>query len=352
MIERMKNGKARFCGFGELAANLYPELTVANTEKKVQSQELVAELQRMQVDKTAYKGICSHHFIDQVAYKQQHLQLLADELYSTKLLEKWGADAQHAALIHQLSSILRNHHPHLVFNIVPPVALVFTVDGAMFPPLPPQYAFKGGVARKALAQVLKLNAYTHTARDLDVVCFGGRNSEMDYQILKTIMQDDWLSSYTPNQLIEVHLSTKSYFRTRELTINEVYLQGSHVIATAQCVCDMLSGVIRATAFHRRINRGCIESKIAAKAVRLYVEGEAEGREMRLDLLPKSTQIISHFHLALHLARARELGDAIALRYLEEVMCRKLSHFQQLLDLKQTIQALSILIDKPESFFSP
>jgi len=46
--------------------------------------------------------------------------------------------------------------------------LEFQIDGSQFLETPDGYIFKGGVARKALAQALRLNAYTRQARDMDV----------------------------------------------------------------------------------------------------------------------------------------------------------------------------------------
>ncbi len=337
-------------GFDELQ-RLRSTTAAAPGQAEPNPESLVEDLRRLRIDFAAHLGLQPHHFSNAVAHRRERFQELGDALFAERSVESWKIRPSVAALVTAVASEISACNSLIAARVIEPVVLEFSIDGARFPELPSGYCFKGGVARKALAHALFLNACVTSVRDIDVVCFGARNRETDTIVAKSFMQDDWLVAKNPERVIDLQNSTKGYFRTREFTINEVFLSGSRLQATAQCVCDLLGGVVRPTAHHLRINRGNVVGIVAAKAVRFYVEGRHEGREMRLDPFTVRGRTIRNFDLALHFARAREKGDAVALAYLEELRRRKLTTFRPENLIPATIRRLAKLIRQPESFFN-
>ena len=199
-------------------------------------------------------------------------------------------------------------------------ALTFAADAALFPPLGPPYAFQGGVARRALALAAGaagVGSAGPAVRDVDVARLAaGPDRAADDALARRLMRDDWHAAGVTRGPIRASPSPAAYFRTRDLTVNEVLLRGGEVSCTPLGLCDFLGGVVRPTEFHRRQFRGRVSGLIACKAVRFVAQERAAGRPARLGVLPIAPPPrgarpgpgrVAAFPLALHFARALRHG---------------------------------------------
>jgi hypothetical protein len=187
---------------------------------------------------------------------------------------------------------------------------------------------------------------------MDIVHLGSnRNELIDEQLAKTYMQDDWI--FAKKTAIETQPNCKAYFKTREFGINQVILSNGRVLCTALALCDLISGTIRATHNHLKRHRGVADSIVAAKAVRFFAEGNAEGRAMRLcEDTAKCRRQIRHFHMAIHFARALEHNDQVALAFLNECIKRKLTRMRYDGTVDSAIQRFCKLARLEPTFFRP
>lgn len=285
----------------------------------------IQELKQLRVDPVSFPGLRSHHFepLELPAKSLQNLERLGHQFYKSRLVDLWTVSPVQLPLLLQFHKIMLAWPTTAEIKFVDPFLFSFEVDATQFPSLPEGYAFKGGVARKALAHALQLNVQTSEVRDMDVVHLGKPSDpDIDLWLSKTYMQDDWLFSKHSRPVIESQATLKHYFRSREFTINQTILLKDRVICTAPCICDLACNMIRTTVNHRNRHGGHTDGIVAAKAIRFFVEGRAEGRTMRLDNQQLNTRRrIRLFHLAVHFTRALERGDDVGLAYLQEAIVR-------------------------------
>lgn len=345
----MRKDGATYRGFGELAKELLPNSSQPEAEESSRD-DLAAELRRLRVDHAEHAGLQSHHFDSSLSRAiGDRFRQLADRLYERSVVKHWKQLSHEET--DRIAEGLSALNDNLAFQFEAPCLYVMELDNPGLPDLPANFAFKGGVARKTLARLLRVNVQTSTVRDIDVVFHGRQVEPAVYdRVAKSLMQEDWIMARNPNKVIAKQTSAKGYFRTHEFTINQLWIKGDHLTCTAQALCDLVGNVVRPTAHHLRVHRGGVDSIVAAKAVRFFVEGKAEGRPMRLDEFRLSAKFIRHFHLALHLARALESGDEIGHQYLLEIGRRRLSRFRYRGNLEDAIRRLAAKIDQPLSFF--
>lgn len=289
-------------------------------EKDNSRGDFVSRLQQLRVEPTDFSALTAHHFQNQPDPKiVKAFKVLADDMYSGSHVEHWlevGAREKQ-----QLKDLLERWHPSLEYDFQEPCLVVLPIGSLEFPELPTDYAFKGGVARKALAQRLRLNASTSIVRDMDVFFHGIKHDPAVHKrVAKSIMQDDWLNSRNPRRVIGNQPSLKGYLRTREFTINQLMLNKKEITCTIQSLCDLVAGVIRPTRFHLRTHSGYVHGIVAAKAIRFFVEGQHEGRDMHLRPIKAARPGITKFQLALHLGRALEHGEEVGIAFVNE--CNK------------------------------
>jgi len=339
--------------FAEMAQKLSPSVKLEDsTQNETQESDFVSKLKQLRVNASDYSGLSAHNFKEIVNLENTTKKFydISNSLFDQRLVEEWCLKPNSENLINTIIAELSLLNKSLEPNFIAPAIFSFKINDSQFPTMPPQYAFKGGVARKALAQLLQLNIHTTEVRDIDIISFGNRDEENDQLIAQTLMQDDWLFAKNPRTIIDIQESIKGYFRTREFTINQVFLQRNKILCTAQCLADLIAGIIRPTSFHLRINSGKVESIVAAKAVRFYSEGRIEGREMHLSLFKVKGCYVKKFHLALHFIRALERSEETALLYMEEMQKRGLTKLQPPNSISNIIKLLSQSINQPESFF--
>lgn len=196
--------------------------------------------------------------------------------------------------------------------------LAFTVDPddlAGYPPMPPGYGFKGGVARKALARVLRLPLSTSAVRDIDLLRLGGTPPEHDQRLAEVYMTDDVIHG---DAEVEEIVSPLDYLTSREFTVNEILFVDGVVRITPLGLLDTLGGVIRITQAHLNRNRGRVHPVVGFKALRFAGTGRHEGNNIRVARFRLSYRPRAHplaFFFALQLSRAFEADPAIAERYM-------------------------------------
>lgn len=114
-----------------------------------------------------------------------------------------------------------------------------------------------------------------------------------------------------------------YFESRDFTINELLVNGKHIIGTPKAISDLQSKKIRPTQYESKAwesyaNREWgVKPKLVMKAVRLkeefinmYEEGSIEG----IEDWQFEAENIPLFYIALHLDRAFESGDKVAQQF--------------------------------------
>ena len=196
--------------------------------------------------------------------------------------------------------------------------LAFPVDAddlAGYPPMPPGYGYKGGVARKALARVLRLPLSTSAVRDIDLLRLGGTPPEHDQRLAEVYMTDDVIHG---DAEVEEIVSPLDYLTSREFTVNEVLFVDGVVRITPLGLLDTLGGVLRITQAHLNRNRGRVHPVVGFKALRFAGTGRHEGNNIRVARFRLSYRPRAHplaFFFALQLSRAFEADPAIAELYM-------------------------------------
>jgi len=174
---------------------------------------------------------------------------------------------------------------------------------------------KGGVARKALARVLRLPLSTSAVRDIDLLRIGGTPPEHDQRLAEVYMTDDVIHG---DAEVEEIVSPLDYLTSREFTVNEVLFVDGVVRITPMGLLDTLGGVVRITQAHLNRNRGRVHPVVGFKALRFAGTGRHEGNNIRVARFRLSYRPRAHplaFFFALQLSRAFEADPAIAELYM-------------------------------------
>lgn len=192
------------------------------------------------------------------------------------------------------------------------------------PQLPEGYGIKGGGARAALRSILQIEA--EPPRDIDLVYVGQdeQNMEVSRQLAETYMPDDLEFGYGVETLEE------DYFSSRDFTWNELLYTDGQVVCSKQCLLDTVRNVVRITDYEKQESyRGdpfFVNPKLLAKAVRFVAAARAHGNN-KMALSEDTDQAvemgIDYWHIALHLNRSFEQGEAVAQEYVEELINRGL-----------------------------
>lgn len=200
-----------------------------------------------------------------------------------------------------------------------PNTVVFAVDddeAAGYPPLPPGYGFKGGVARKALARVLRLPIWTAAVRDIDLLRDADTPPDHDRELAERYMTDDLIHG---DAQVEAITNARDYFTTREVTVNQITFLDGEIEITHLGLLDTLGGVIRVTRQHLGTNYGRAHPIVAFKVLRFAANLRAEGREPLIPHFRVNFRRRPHpfaFFLALQLSRAFESGMEVAEFYID------------------------------------
>lgn len=200
-----------------------------------------------------------------------------------------------------------------------PNSVVFTVSDdeiADYPPMPSGYGFKGGVARKALARVLRLPISTAAVRDIDLLRAADTPPDHDRELTERYMTDDLIHG---DAQVEALTTARDYFNTREVTVNQIIFLDGEIEITHLGLLDTLGGVIRVTKQHIGTNYGRAHPIVAFKVLRFAANLRAEGREPLIPHFRVNFRRRPHpfaFFFALQLSRAFESGPDVAGFYVD------------------------------------
>ena len=153
-----------------------------------------------------------------------------------------------------------------------------------------QHRISGGRARFNLAASLNVNMAFDRIRDNDLVCIGMFSKQENFEVARAYMEDEVrivvkkkteelygpmdfetgvsLCSKAIAHIIKFSHNESEYFKTRDLTINEVLCAGGKVRATPRCIVDNLLGRIRPCSL-KKAN----EISVFIKALRFAAEAE-------------------------------------------------------------------------------
>lgn len=187
---------------------------------------------------------------------------------------------------------------------------------AGYPPLPPGYGYKGGVARKALARTLRLPISTAAVRDIDLLRATDTPPDHDRELAERYMTDDLIHG---DAKVEAIINPRDYFTTREVTVNQAWFIDGEIEITHMGLLDTLAGIIRVTQGHLNQNFGRVHPIVAFKVLRFAATMQAEGREPVIPPFRVNFRRRPHpfsFFLALQLSRAFESGAEVAEIYLD------------------------------------
>jgi hypothetical protein len=185
--------------------------------------------------------------------------------------------------------------------------------------LPTGYGYKGGAARALLARALGNDVIS--PRDIDIVRFREESQPgMDNMLAEKYMPDDAATGHGVEHIENID----EYFRTRDLSINEVLATDTEIVATKQCILDTLRRIIRITPWERhqqKDNNYILSPKMLSKILRFYAESiyrYDEAHFADVDEWEFEEHFISPFWMALQLDRAYERGHQVAEHYVEQL----------------------------------
>jgi hypothetical protein len=215
------------------------------------------------------------------------------------------------------------------------------------PDLPTGYGVKGGGARAVLRSLLQIEA--EPPRDIDLVYVG--QDEQDVEVSKELAE-----KYMPDDLdfgYGVEMLEENYFSSRDFTWNEVLYVDGQVIFSKQCLLDTVRNIVRITEYEKRESyRGdpfFVNPKLLAKAIRFVAAARAHGNS-KMQLSEETAQAveigIDYWHIALHLNRSFEQGEAVAKEYVEELIGRELLPAT----IKSAVEALHYLSEETDFIF--
>lgn len=177
--------------------------------------------------------------------------------------------------------------------------------------LPAGYFFKGGAAREQLRLLLAGDTQSKVqVRDFDLFRYMDSPDMHDHELALRYMPDD----YEYGRGVEVVENKKTYFSTRDLTVNEVLAWNDHVEASFGAITDMANSILRPTPFVQN-KAGEVLSVTVAKAYRFAAEAQLAGRPCSLVFLPEDA-FVSDFAAALNLERSFMTNEAVATEYLQ------------------------------------
>ena len=197
------------------------------------------------------------------------------------------------------------------------------VENELLDELPDGYVYKGGAARAILERQMGVNAFAKP-RDIDIAVRSGMgNNYISDKLSKEYMADDYAHGHGVEKLED------DYFESRDFTVNEILYDGNKIIATKQCILDTVRCVVRITEYEKQerlYDKGdyYVKPKLLAKALRFISEKKMTGLNSYFGNEEVLKWIgIDDFHIALHLDRAAEQSDDVAMAYIDELKKRNI-----------------------------
>ncbi len=181
-----------------------------------------------------------------------------------------------------------------------------------YPYLPEGYWYKGGVPRETLRRLIHPLSSPLTVRDFDIFRTKETEDEHDHALSLQYLSDD----YEFGHGIEVVEDLTTYFKSRDLTVNEVALHHERLGYTKEADSDLRSLSLRPTRSVCNAH-GEPPSSTWCKAVRLTVEGRAQGVSWNL-CFPILPGRIALFDIALNLDRSFLSGLTAGIEFVETV----------------------------------
>ena len=218
--------------------------------------------------------------------------------------------------------VIKKSIPDDVFELVQPLVeagklldanddtVLFSLKKMPFVPrLPTQYRVKGGIAREVLRGYLLADAGFKKARDVDIIRFAGSSDSQDHRLSLKYMRDD----YEFGRGVEVIEDRPTYFRTRDITANEVLIGHGQLEASYRAIRDLAVGIIRPTPFVTNAD-GHILGATLLKCLRFMAEARVRGIAGTIEGLISGERVTA-FDVALNLERAFSMSEAIAHEYI-------------------------------------
>jgi len=214
------------------------------------------------------------------------------------------------------------------------------------PKLPPAYFFKGSAPRELLRRILFPKGRTLKVRDYDLVRFTESCDTQDHELALKYMEDD----YEFGRGVEVIESKEVYFKTRDLTVNEVLFWDRYLEASFAAAQDLQDGVLRPTPYVLDAE-GNVQGRTLMKALRLWAEALVQNIPLELEGFPESAHAVP-FDVALHLDRAFALSRETAQEYVIAAWRRGIIMPQRDTppSLAETVKSLSKQLKQGLAFF--
>lgn len=188
--------------------------------------------------------------------------------------------------------------------------------------LPDGYAYKGGAARALLLRALDIDS-SYIPRDLDIVRTVDNEPfpDSDRDVAIRYMSDDFQHGHG----VELLKDQDEYFRTRDLTINELLATDEKIIASRQAIMDSVRHVIRVTEHEKQLFGGKhVGQKMLSKILRFYAEAIYRYDDASIEDVEDwefEEYFISPFWLALQLDRSADISTEVAEVYISELKKR-------------------------------
>lgn len=211
------------------------------------------------------------------------------------------------------------------------------------------YGYKGGAARMALSYALGLAADI-APRDLDIIRIGSATAAQDDETSKRYMYEDYARN---NRFgVEVVSGDRDYFRSRDLSINEVFLHNSELRLTLQCLLDTTANVIRPSAAHYKNHTSAMKSIVASKALRLLADRTSQKQKSEIVYFGvDGNREIKAFDIGVHLKRAAAVSKINARLFLAATaMTAGVKELPWRESAPNVITFLKQRSDFPEAFF--
>lgn len=176
------------------------------------------------------------------------------------------------------------------------------------PELPDGYGLIGGAARAVALRVLFDE--TSPIRDIDIAAFEDLKPDLELamQLAEEYMPDDLTYGHGVQ---EVNL--EEYFKSRDLTINELAVVDGKLRISKQCFDDLRDKVVRPSKFEQYEEDGKIfvGPKTATKCLLMQSVFETHfGKSELADVDDVSFTEVSDFYIALGLNKAFQYGTAV------------------------------------------
>ena len=182
------------------------------------------------------------------------------------------------------------------------------------PSLPPTYGFKGGAARHMLRRALGHPG--EAPRDIDLIRLGRRWTQLDTELSGMHMADDFRRGHG----VELISDLAHYFRSRDISVNELIHADGLLRATPLAVLDNVGMVLRPCRYlpGTLAKPPALLGRTLLKMLRLRAEGLMRGESWTLSGIPERIDI-EEFHVALQLHRSFERSEETARIFVDSLV---------------------------------